>query len=193
MARALLGENLEHMVGDTRRPDTVHSIMQGVHTVICATGTREAEGMNSPRYIDYEGVSNLVQAAVAAGASRFLLVSSIGVTHPEHPLNKMGQVLMWKGRGEEAVRESGIPYTIVRPGGLTDEPGGMKPLLFGQGDKISGRISRADVAEVCLRALQQPEALNTTFEVIESESDAIAGWDALFASLTPDSKVESNA
>jgi hypothetical protein len=59
--------------------------------------------------------------------------------------------------GENALRSSGVPYTIVRPVGLSNAPGGQSELIVGQGDHpLRGRaqISRADVARVCVEALR---------------------------------------
>ena len=116
----------------------------------------------------------------------FVLVSSCAVTKPDHPLNKFGQVLTWKLKGEDVLRASGLAYTIVRPGGLTNEPGGQSALVIDQGDRLNGMISRADVAEVCVQALQQPNARNTTFEVVQAQGAPVDDWAALFATLRPD-------
>lgn len=56
-------------------------------------------------------------------------------------------------QGEEALRASGVPYTVVRPGGLTGDPAGQARLVAAQGDRGSGRVGRADVAAVCVAAL----------------------------------------
>jgi uncharacterized protein YbjT (DUF2867 family) len=190
--RALLGENLELAVGDTRRIDTLQDAANGVSVVICATGTRTPEGMNTPEEVDFEGVRNLMWAAQQANVKHFLLISSIAVTHPEHPLNQFGHVLDWKQKGEQALRESGLTYTIVRPGGLNDEPGGSKAIQIEQGDTISGTVSRSDVAEVCVRALSHNSARNATFEVINAEGEPPQDWDALFAALKSDLEVSAN-
>jgi len=56
-----------------------------------------------------------------AGVERFVQISSMGVTNPYHYLDKnLDNVLRWKLRGDEVLRASGLRYTIVRPGGLTD-------------------------------------------------------------------------
>ncbi|PMB24054.1 CIA30 family protein [Fischerella thermalis] len=131
---------------------------------------------------------------------QFILVSSAGVTRPGRPginleeeppavrLNdQLGGILTWKLKGEDSLRASGIPYTIIRPCALTEEAGG-KSLIFEQGDNIRGKISREDVAEICLQALQQPQACNITFEVKEGEDRAdCIEWQKLFAQLQPDS------
>lgn len=46
-----------------------------------------------------------------------------------------------------------------------DEPGGYKALVFDQGDRIGQSVAAADVADICLRALHEPEARNKTFDV----------------------------
>ncbi len=188
--RALLGENLELIEGDARRIDTVNEAMNGVTVVMCATGSRTPEGPNSPEKVDYEGVRHLVQAAHSAGVERFILISSIAVTRGDtHPLNQFGKVLDWKRKGEEFLRASGLPYTIIRPGGLNDEPGSVSGLRFAQGDEISGRVSRSDVAEVALRALDHPSSHNATFEVIAAEGappHTDHDWAALFEPLFGD-------
>lgn len=188
-ARALLGENLELVEGDARRVDSAHEAVRGVDVVICALGARPGNDQNTPEQVDYEGVQNLVMAAAQAGVDRFVLVSSLAVTKPDHPLNQYGRILDWKLKGEDALRASGLTYTIVRPGGLNDEPGGQAGLQFDQGDRISGRISRADVAEVVIQALEHEAARNVTFEVIDGDGSAPTTpdrWDALFSTLKSD-------
>ena len=130
---------------------------------------------------------------------QFILVSSAGVTRPGRPglnldeeppavrLNdQLGGILTWKLKGEDSLRASGIPYTIIRPCALTEEPGG-KELIFEQGDNIKGKISRDDVAEICVRSLYQSNACNITLEVKAGENSANdINWQQLFSNLQPD-------
>jgi uncharacterized protein YbjT (DUF2867 family) len=132
---------------------------------------------------------------------QFIMISSAGVTRPGRPgLNleeeppavrmndQLGGILTWKLRGEEAVRESGIPYTIIRPCALTEEPGD-KVLAFEQGDNIRGKVSREDIAELCSQVLEQPKACNVTFEVKEeANSNRLLNWESLFSGLKIDSQ-----
>ena len=126
---------------------------------------------------------------------KFVMVSSAGVTRPGRPginleeeppavrLNdQLGGILTWKLRGEDVVRQSRIPYTIIRPCALTEEPGG-KALIFDQGDNIKGKVSREDVAELCVKVLEEPKACNVTFEVKEAEGEANKNWERLFSGL----------
>jgi len=130
---------------------------------------------------------------------RFVQVSSAGVTRPGKPglnlaeeppavrLNEqLGGILTWKLKGEDVIRSSGIPYTIIRPCALTEVPGGSA-LKFAQGDTIKGQVSRDDIAELCIQVLTQAPACNTTFEVkTEPDSQFSGNWDELFSELKSD-------
>ncbi|MEM7553712.1 MAG: CIA30 family protein [Cyanobacteria bacterium P01_A01_bin.84] len=133
---------------------------------------------------------------------QFVLVSSAGVTRPGRPginldeeppavkLNdQLGGILTWKLRGEDSLRDSGIPHTIIRPCALTEEPGG-KEYIFDQGDNIKGKISRNDIAKLCVNALQEMNACNVTFEVKQGENKSDnPDFKNLFARLEPDSSL----
>ncbi|MEC4818826.1 MAG: CIA30 family protein [Scytonema sp. PMC 1069.18] len=143
----------------------------------------EYDGELNPKFSP-GGFTLQVESIKAYGGEvtpQFVLVSSAGVTRPGRPginldeeppavrLNdQLGGILTWKLKGEDSLRESGIPYTIIRPCALTEEPGG-KEIIFEQGDNIRGKISREDVAKLCVEALQQTQMCNITFEVKEKE------------------------
>jgi uncharacterized protein YbjT (DUF2867 family) len=161
----------------------------------------EYDGGLNPKFTP-GGFSLQVESIKAYGKQvlpQFVLVSSAGVTRPGRPginldeeppavrLNdQLGGILTWKLKGEESLRQSGIPYTIIRPCALTEELGG-KELIVAQGDNIKGKISREDVAKLCVEALQQSQASNVTFEVKEGEQMLSSiDWQSLFSQLKPD-------
>ncbi|MBE9178241.1 CIA30 family protein [Oculatella sp. LEGE 06141] len=131
---------------------------------------------------------------------QFVMVSSAGVTRPGKPgLNledeppavrmndQLGGILTWKLKGEEAVRHSGLPYTIIRPCALTEESGGQA-LIVAQGDTLKGKVSREDVAALCVAAIAHSEARNIVFEVAEGQGDcAPDDWRCLFLKSTSSS------
>ncbi len=163
-----LGTEVEAVAGDLKDPASIAAALDGVGAVINAAGASGGGADNTPEKVDFEGARNLAEAAHAAGVNQYVLVSSRGVTVDDHPLNRMfNNVLIWKRRGEEAVAASGIDYTIVRPGELNDEPGGRQTIVFEQGDSRAQGIfiPRADVARVCVAALEHDAARNKTFEI----------------------------
>ncbi|MEM9137220.1 MAG: SDR family oxidoreductase, partial [Cyanobacteria bacterium P01_F01_bin.42] len=137
---------------------------------------------NGPQQVDCEGVKALVNAA-PADLKRFILVSSIGVTRRTKPpfsiLNAFG-VLDAKVKGEDAVIQSELPYTIVRPGRLIDGPftsfdlntllkattDGKRGVVIGTGDLLNGDTSRIDVAAACVVALKDSQTQGKLFEII---------------------------
>ncbi len=163
---------------------------------------RLAKAQNSPEQVDAAGVIHLVQAA-PANLQRFVFVSSIGVERKDKPpygiLNAFG-VLDAKQKGEQAIIQSGLPYTIVRPGRLIDGPftsydlntllkattQGKLGLVIETGDTLTGQASRIDVAAACVECLKYPSTINQCFELInQGDRPSVIDWAGLFAQLTP--------
>lgn len=187
--RPVFGNRVDFVLADLRDKESLIPAFEGVDRVICVAGAKPPlKPDNAPEQVDYGGVRTLVELAQSGGIEHVVLVSSVGVTQPSHPLNAMfGNVLQWKLRGEDTLRASGVPYTIVRPGGLTDDHGG-KGIQFAQGDTLSGRICREDVAEVCVQALSEPEARGVTFEIVESSDPHPIDWRTVFATMRRDNR-----
>ena len=130
---------------------------------------------------------------------QFIHISSAGVTRPGRPglileeeppavrMNEqLGGILTWKLRGEEAIRQSGLLYTIIRPCALTEKPE-INTLIFEQGDNIRGQVSRNAIAELCLTIMDSPEACHKTFEVKESDENSNQkDWTRLLSELKRD-------
>jgi uncharacterized protein YbjT (DUF2867 family) len=188
-ARAALGAQVELVGGDVREPATLAPALAGVRYVVAAVGSNQRKDpSNNPEAVDYAGTRNLALAAKAAGVQQLVLVSSQGVTNVREPLNQwLNNILVWKYLGEEALRKSGVPYTIVRPSGLNDKPGGQA-VLFAQGDtaKERGFIPREDVAAVCVAALGRADALGKTVEITGDPSRPRQDLSAEFARLAVD-------
>ncbi len=160
-------------IGSIEHPEEIKAAIGHAEAVICAIGGNVTDPKAPPpSAIDRDGVKRLALVSKESGVKHFILISSLGVTKPDHPLNKYGQVLTMKLEGENEVRrlfsEPGYSYTILRPGGLIDGAPLNHTLFFDTGDKIStGVIDRSDVAEVAVISLFTPEARNLTFELIQ--------------------------
>ena len=188
-AKGKLGDDIELVQADVRDPASLDRAMVGVSHIVSALGSNTFnDPTNSPEFVDYEGVRNLAQSAKKAGVQQFVQVSSLGISRAkEHPLNRFGRVMEWKAKGEEALRASGVPYTLVRAGGLQDTAGGEAGIQALQGDKlVTGQITRADVAAVCVKALADPASRGKTFEIVQGDKGAKVDWASFFAGLRPD-------
>jgi uncharacterized protein YbjT (DUF2867 family) len=214
-AEELLGSSKGFFFGDIKDKFSLQQAMKGCRALVILTsavpklkGTSkpgeppefEFESGGMPEEVDYYGQKNQIDAAVEAGVGHIVLVGSTGGTNEQHPLNKLGEgnILIWKRRAEQYLADSGIDYTIIHAGGLLDQPGGIRELLVGKEDTLSKNppngiapcIPRADVAEVVVQALREPEARNKAFDIISKpEDDPLAvvteDFAALFAQVAP--------
>jgi uncharacterized protein YbjT (DUF2867 family) len=150
--------------------------------VICVEWS-EKPGANGPEAVHFHGVQNVL--AAAPPAAHIVLVTQIYITRPE-AFERVRDVILARSRGEEALRTSGRPYTIVRPSWLTDQPGSEQAIRFEQGDTGEGEIARADVAAVVVSALGSPHALGKTMEIYNEPGNPPDDWDAAFAGLAED-------
>nr|XP_029153713.1 uncharacterized protein At5g02240 isoform X2 [Arachis hypogaea] len=161
-------------VGDIRNADSIVPAIQGVDALIILTsavpqmkaGFDPTKGQRPefyfedgayPEQVDWIGQKNQIDAAKAAGVKQVVLVGSMRGTDLNHPLNSLGNgnILVWKRKAEQYLADSGIPYTIIRAGGLQDKEGGIRELLVGKDDELlkteTRTIARPDVAEVCIQ------------------------------------------
>ena len=117
--------------GDVTQPDSLGAGLTGADFVISTIGApcfrdRALDPGSFPEDVDNRGIAILAEAAKANGVRQLVLMSAIGAgnSDPNDGLNKMcNMVLDAKGKGEAALRASGLAYTIVRPGGLKPFPG----------------------------------------------------------------------
>lgn len=161
---------------------------------------RNTKARNSPLQVDALGVINLV-AVAPKNLKRFVFVSSCGVLRKDKPpfsiLNGFG-VLDAKEKGEQAIINSGLPYTIIRPGRLIDGPytsydlntlmkattDGKLGVVVGTGDTLNGDTSRIDVAAACVECISNPASEGKVFEIVNTGTRPSAiDWEGLFSSI----------
>lgn len=171
--------------GDVRTAHSLGAALAGASAVIyCVEPGTDESGPDRPETTLHIGVQHVIDAATAGGEHpHMVLVSQIHATHHGHPINAYGRVLDWRLAGEEAVRESGLPYTVVRPGWLNDGPGVGARVRLEQGDHGDGQVRRQDLAEACVQALYCPSASGVTFELFNEQGPAPTSWAELYAAL----------
>lgn len=228
-ARKMFNNQVEIVVGDIRELNTLPPAMLNVTSIICCTGTTafpsarwefdssvnplefglalfnpqllESKAKNTPLKVDAQAIKNLV-AAAPKNLNRFVFVSSCGILRknqfPFNVLNKFG-VLDAKKEGEDAIINSGIPYTIIRPGRLIDGPftsydlntllkattDGKLNVVLGKGDQLAGDASRIDVAAACVESLFDPNTANQVFELVnQGTRPPVIDWQKLFSEIS---------
>ena len=142
----------------------VAPLIAGVDAVVFAAGAGPGSGADRKWSVDRDGAIKLMQACHDAGVHRYVMVSSIGAGDPPDDDDVFSVYLRAKHEADEALKKSGLDYTIVRPVSLTDDPGtGM--VLAAEREIEHTQIPRDDVAEVLAAVLQAPNTIDITFEV----------------------------
>jgi uncharacterized protein YbjT (DUF2867 family) len=175
-------DGVEAIAGDVTRADSVAAAMHGADAVVIVveSAMNDDGSPNSPTAVHDQGTGNVI--AAAADDLHVVMVSQIYITRPE-AFPAAADVIAARGRGEQALRDSALAHTIVRPSWLTDDPGGRQALRLEQGDTGDGKVARADVAEVVAAALTHPEARGKTFELYGQPGEPPTDWGPLFSVL----------
>jgi len=176
-AQSSVPGDYEWVYADVTKPKTLTLALQDVDIVISTIGSTEED---NSELIDYQGSINFVDAAKESSVQHIIYMSSIGAGGADNfstvILNLVtNKAMKWKSLGEEYIRNSGINFTIVRPGGLRGDPGTLG-IKLDQGDQIIGWIPRADVASVLVESAFNENTFERTFEVINDESLEIDAW-----------------
>jgi uncharacterized protein YbjT (DUF2867 family) len=174
---------VELVAGDVGNIETLKQAIGDCTMIICATGARPSLDPTGPYQVDYIGTKNLVDAAKQKEIQHFSIVSSLCVSKFFHPLNIFWLILYWKQQGENYLKDSGLKYTIIRPGGLkNEEVAGI--LVMSKADTLfEGSIPRQKVAEVCVESLLQPTAANKIVEIVCQSTAIGQDWPTLFANV----------
>lgn len=165
----------EVIVADFFESADAVAAVQECDIVCCALGTPPSlRHMTGGKLVDRTGVINLVTAAIAEDVSYFVYESAIGVGNSKRGLSLPARLalrgsLAAKRDAETSVRRSGLRYTILRPGKLTDKPPSGEVVVGEGGGSVSGSIPRADVARVMAAAPFTPDARNRTFEIVSRD------------------------
>ena len=158
---------IEPVLCDLEVDGDVAAAVRGADAVVFAAGAGPGSGAARKTTMDLEGAVKLIDAAKAVGISRYLMVSAMGAADPPAEGDGGDDVfsayLRAKAGADEALRASGLDYTIVRPGGLTDDPGTGLVSIATRLDR--GMVPRADVAAVLLACLAEPRAIGRSFDL----------------------------
>lgn len=167
---------VEAVVCDLEGDGDVAAVIDGADAVVFAAGAGPGSGAERKRTMDLGGAVKLIEAARAAGARRYLMISAMGAARPPADGGEVyGEYLRAKAEADRALEASGLDYTIVRPGRLTDDPPSGWVMIGS--DLPRGEVPRADVAATLAAALQADSTVGRTFELLAGETpieDALA-------------------
>jgi uncharacterized protein YbjT (DUF2867 family) len=176
-AEDLLALGAEPVVCDLERAevDEVAAHIKDADAVVFAAGSGPGSGADRKDSVDRAAAVLLADAAERAGVRRYLLVSSMGVDRD--PASGTDDIwaayLRAKAAAEDEVRFRDLEWTVLRPGGLTDDPATglvrLAPPSVGR-----GQVTRADVAAVLLALVDEPRTSGLTLELLNGD-DPVTG------------------
>ncbi len=155
-------ENVSTVVADLE--GDLSQATKNIDKVIFAAGSKGKDVIG----VDQEGAKKLIDAAKNAGVGKFVMLSALGADNPSVS-DALEDYLKAKQNADNYLKDSGLNYSIVRPGALTDEGSTGKIQLKEKLEK-QGSISRADVAKTLVEVLEDEVMKNQVFEIIAGET-----------------------
>ena len=155
---------VEPVVFDLEHDDGLAEAIEGADAAVFAAGAGPGSGAERKLTMDRDGAVKLIDACRAAGVRRYVIVSAMGA-RPGVTGDDVFQVyLRAKFEADEALRASDLDWTVIRPGGLTDEPGTGRIAL---GEELSrGSIPREDVAATLVLVLESPNTVRKSLDLV---------------------------
>jgi len=141
----------------------VASLLRGCDAAVFAAGAGPGSGAERKVTMDRDGAIKLLQAAADADVARYVIVSAVGAQDPPSGDEVFAVYLRAKAEADEAVIASDRQWTVVRPGGLTDDPSvGRVSIRL---DAFRGEVPRGDVAAVLELVLREPASVGKVLYV----------------------------
>jgi uncharacterized protein YbjT (DUF2867 family) len=144
--------------------DEVASAIEGADAVVFAAGAGPGSGAARKLTMDRDGAVKLIEAAQSAGVPRYVIVSSVGAQSPPGGDDVFSVYLRAKAEADQALMESDLDWTVVRPGLLTDDPGTGRARV--QEEPVRAEVSRDDVAAVLAAVVDESRAVSRVFYVV---------------------------
>ena len=166
-AEELQALGAETVVADLE--DDCSGALKGCDAVIFTAGSGPDTGPDKTVDVDQNGAISLIDQAKAAGVQRFLIVSSMRAEDPEAGPEKMQHYLRAKKNADDHLRQSGLDYTIVRPGSLTEDSGTGRVQAAERLDDF-GEIPRQDVAAALLATLDAANTVGIAYDILAGET-----------------------
>ena len=162
--------------------DSVESLKQtveGFDAVIFTAGSGPKTGADMTLRIDLDGAAKMIKAAEVAGVGRFLMVSAFQANNRGNWNEEIVYYYVAKHFADKELKRSKLAYTIVRPGGLVNDPGTEK-IKIGSKDLIErGTIPREDVARVLVSCLDTESTQYKSFDLISGDQEVEAALNDL--------------
>ena len=162
------------VLGDLEYP--IDHAVAGTDAIVFAAGSGSSTGADKTVLVDYLGAIRSMVAAQVHNVRRYIMLSSLNADI--HSTSRIAHYHKAKGHADNHLRESGLAYTIVCPGGLTDEPATGRVVAS---TDLNGRglTSRENLAEALAMCLDLENTIGKSFGLLDGETPIGAALRAL--------------
>lgn len=165
-AETLAKMGVTPVVTDIEQETDLSEAVGEVDAVVFAAGAGPGSGKERKYTVDRDGAIKLMRACAQNGINRYIMISAMGLDEPRG--SEVFQVYQKaKLEADKALLNSGLNYTIIRPGKLTDEKGTGK---ISVGNLERGEIPREDVASVIVQSIEHNHTYFSVFDLIEGDT-----------------------
>jgi uncharacterized protein YbjT (DUF2867 family) len=155
------------VIADIEKEDDISGAVGSADAVVFAAGAGPGSGKERKWTVDRNGAIKLMEAAKKNGIKRYVMISAMGLDTPRG--DEVFQVYQKaKSEADDALRKSGLDYTIVKPGRLTNEPGTGKVKIARNLGR--GEIPREDVARVIRDVIEDHRTIGKEFDLLSGEN-----------------------
>lgn len=161
-------EGVEAVLADLEGSvDEIADAAKGCDAIVFTAGSGGHTGPDKTLLIDLDGAVKSVEAAEKAGIKRFIIVSALQAHRRENWSDQIKPYYVAKHYADKMVEQSGLTYTIIRPGGLLNGAGTGN--VKAAEDIRTGSIPREDVARTIVAALDEENTYYKSFDLISGE------------------------
>ncbi|PHR48701.1 MAG: NAD-dependent dehydratase [Fluviicola sp.] len=160
-------QNISTVIGDLEKE--LSGVVKGMDEVVFAAGSGGDTSDQKTVDIDENGAKSLIDASVDSNVEKFVMLSSMGTDQPDS-IPSLKQYLKSKKAADEYLKSSGLTYSIIKPGMLTNDEGKSEIQAKERLNK-SGKIPRNDVAKVIVQSLNSDILKNKEVEILEGQTE----------------------
>lgn len=169
-ATALESKVIDVVIADLEGSvDELAAAMKGTDAIIFTAGSGGSTGLDKTLLIDLDGAVKTMEAAEQVGIDRYIIVSAHQAHHRENWNEQIRPYYVAKHYADRMLKTTRLNYTIVRPGGLLNDPGTGK--VSAAENLTRGFIPREDVASTVIATLNEKNTFCKSFDLVSGDSE----------------------
>lgn len=150
--------------------EDISHAFEGVDAVVFTAGSGADTGKDKTEAVDKEGAVKAINEAKSKGIDRFVMVSAFGADfEPKEWPDSMKHYYEAKSAADNHLMSSGLNYTILKPGRLTNDSGNGKVDIGERTQERMGEIPREDVATTIREILDRPNTYRASYEMLQGD------------------------